>query len=392
MLRHTLFVRGQLPMPYHQLLKVLDEREEHDSIAQQKAAAAAAAASTTPAAAARISGDVGAVNEGAEVGGGGGGRGGRGGPRGAATAGGRSRGTRAKSRRPLAKASAHRRARKCVGVLEETALVLEEAFADATGKGRPVLEALVLFGASHLSPREIYSVTFAEPSPNGSPTGEGNRGRGGVQGKSSLAEAYSRKLVRSVVGEMSSVAFRGLGSCRVHLLLRVADAPVFANPNANAATGSSSSSNNGRGSGTKTPNDDGTNAARLPHPTLALSCAPPSTPLAATTALQHLVPRPGFKIRVSRSRPAPKVSVVLSQRPPAPPSNLSQPPSCSGAVGGHERDGCRGPLAATDEGQLPRGGVGKEGFMQQPQQHGGVWHQLVCPRLVGLKGCDSLAG
>lgn len=49
--------------------------------------------------------------------------------------------------------TAHRRARKCVGVLEEAALALEEAFADAAAKGRPVLEALVLLGASHLSPR-----------------------------------------------------------------------------------------------------------------------------------------------------------------------------------------------------------------------------------------------
>lgn len=32
--------------------------------------------------------------------------------------------------------------------------------------------------------------------------------------------------VRSVVGELSSVTFRALGSCRVHLFLRVADAPV----------------------------------------------------------------------------------------------------------------------------------------------------------------------
>ena len=40
-----------------------------------------------------------------------------------------------------------------MGVLEEIALALEEAFADAAVKGRPVLEALVLLGASHLSPR-----------------------------------------------------------------------------------------------------------------------------------------------------------------------------------------------------------------------------------------------
>jgi len=40
-----------------------------------------------------------------------------------------------------------------VGTMEETALALEEAFSDAAGKGRPVLEALILLGASHLSPR-----------------------------------------------------------------------------------------------------------------------------------------------------------------------------------------------------------------------------------------------
>lgn len=51
--------------------------------------------------------------------------------------------------------------------------------------------------------REIYSVTFAEPSPDESvPGGGGGGGDGGgggfrVQGKSSLAEAYSRKLVRT---------------------------------------------------------------------------------------------------------------------------------------------------------------------------------------------------
>lgn len=49
--------------------------------------------------------------------------------------------------------AAHRRARKCVGALEEAALALEEAFADAAGKRRPVLEAVVLLGASHLSPK-----------------------------------------------------------------------------------------------------------------------------------------------------------------------------------------------------------------------------------------------
>lgn len=32
--------------------------------------------------------------------------------------------------------------------------------------------------------------------------------------------------MRTVVGEMSSVDFRGLGSCRVHIFLRVADAPA----------------------------------------------------------------------------------------------------------------------------------------------------------------------
>lgn len=49
--------------------------------------------------------------------------------------------------------AAHRRARKLVGVLEEITSAVEEAFADAASKGRPVLEALILLGASHLSPR-----------------------------------------------------------------------------------------------------------------------------------------------------------------------------------------------------------------------------------------------
>lgn len=86
--------------------QVLDEREERDAIArEEKAAASAAAAVAAAAAAARVSGDAGAGSE--REGGGGGREGGGGGPRGASTTPGgrRSRGTRAKSGRPLAKAS-----------------------------------------------------------------------------------------------------------------------------------------------------------------------------------------------------------------------------------------------------------------------------------------------
>ena len=50
-----------------------------------------------------------------------------------------------------------------------------------------------------------------------------------LDSKPPLAFGFVPRLaqVRSVVGEMSSVTFRGLGSCRVHLFLRVADAPLF---------------------------------------------------------------------------------------------------------------------------------------------------------------------
>lgn len=90
--------------------QVLDEREERDAIAREEKAAAVAAA----AAAATISGDAGAGDEGGGGGrrgrGEGGGGGGGGGPRGVTTtpASRRSRGTRTKGGRPLAKASGER--------------------------------------------------------------------------------------------------------------------------------------------------------------------------------------------------------------------------------------------------------------------------------------------
>lgn len=50
---------------------------------------------------------------------------------------------------------------------------------------------------------------------------------------------------------------------------------------------------------------------------------------------------------------------------------------------------------AMDEGEGERGGEEEEGIREQrgeeQQQQRGMWHQLLCPRLAGLKGCDSLA-
>ena len=37
---------------------------------------------------------------------------------------------------------------------------------------------------------------------------------------------HLRLQVRCLVGGMSGVTFRGLGSCRVHIFLRLADAPT----------------------------------------------------------------------------------------------------------------------------------------------------------------------
>lgn len=54
-----------------------------------------------------------------------------------------------------------------------------------------------LSSKQHRPTREIYSITFAELPPDRSLPGEGGGGSGGVQGKSSLAEAYSRRLVRT---------------------------------------------------------------------------------------------------------------------------------------------------------------------------------------------------
>ncbi|CBJ29078.1 hypothetical protein Esi_0134_0007 [Ectocarpus siliculosus] len=215
-LRHVLFMRGQLPMPFQQLVKVLDEREERDEVdRQQKSAAAAAAAAALAAREGR-----GRTREGGDALG-----------SGLTETVGRRRSKKAKSGRPLAKAPPHRRARKSLRALAETTLAVEEAFADAARKGRPVLEALVLLGASHLSPRKIYSVTFTgsslDESSESKDTATRNTASGGdVRGKSNLADAYSRTLVRSMVGKMSSMPLRGLGSCRVHLFLRIAEGPV----------------------------------------------------------------------------------------------------------------------------------------------------------------------
>ncbi|CAM9228263.1 unnamed protein product, partial [Pylaiella littoralis] len=299
-LRHVLFMRGQLPMPYHQLLQaskasVLDEREERDHDAREKELAAAAEAAA--AAAARVS---------AVTGGGGGGGGSTAGPgdvclaSAAAVTSSKRRSTRVKSGRPLARTPAHRRARKGLGALDETTRAMEEAFADAAGRGRPVLEALILFGASHLSPsREIYSVTFTQPFPDeGSSKSEdvlqggeqggdanttrsdGGGGTGSVQGKSSLADAYSRKLVRTVVGEMSSVDFRGLGSCRVHIFLRVADAPArdprsSEKPRSTVATAAAAAAAALSIAGVS---DENTSSSTFPTAGLSCGCPPTSCP------------------------------------------------------------------------------------------------------------------
>eukprot|EP00904_Undaria_pinnatifida_P000272 jgi/Undpi1/10245/HiC_scaffold_28.g12698.m1 len=260
-LRHVLFIRGQLPMPYRQLLKTLEEREERDRVAAEEAAAA------------RVSQEAGA---------------------GEGEAGSRLRSAafskkRVKGGRSLARAPAHRRARKALTALEETTASIEQAFADAARKNRPVLEALILLGASHLSPREIYSVIFPGASAGvcgdlaGVCAGRSDGGSGrGARGKISV-DACSRKLVRCLVGGMSGVTFRGLGSCRVHIFLRIADAPV-----------------------------------RDLHVLHAIPAA--SANLAST------------EVRVSRSRPAPKVSIVLSNVP-ASNSQVQACPNRGGAGG-----------------------------------------------------------
>lgn len=117
---------------------------------------------------------------------------------------------------------------------------------------------------------------------------------------------------------------------------------------------------------------------------------------------------------------------MLSKRPPVPPRIASQP-HCGGAVGaelGETRgqqpqpqqqpdvnDGPRSTAAAAQyeqehgchlqqraEGELERGWAEDERVrlqlqqeQQSQQQSRGVWHQLVCARFAGLKGCDSLA-
>ncbi|CAM9904796.1 unnamed protein product, partial [Scytosiphon promiscuus] len=285
LLRSVLFMRGQLPMPAHELLSVrhlggVRRRGCDQTLPKLAILSDGQALLSRASTASTVSGGDGDDTRGCRT-----------------AAGGRKPGRRAKSKRPLAKAPAHRRARKLVAVLEEITLAVEEAFADASRNGRPVLEALILLGASHLSPREVYTVMFAEPSSDGS-SGNG----GGVQGRSGLAEAYARKLVRSMVGAMSSVNLRGLGPSRVHLFLRIADTPAPEAPNL------------------------ATPAAITPHvrvsvlPTIPADPSPtsdmrfqeklhaaPATSARSGAAVAHLSPLPGFKIRVSRSRPAPKV-------------------------------------------------------------------------------------
>ncbi|CAN0324681.1 unnamed protein product, partial [Ectocarpus sp. 12 AP-2014] len=291
-LRHVLFMRGQLPMPFQQLVKVLDEREERDEVDRQQKSTAAAAAAAAAALAAREG--RGRTREGGDALGSGL----------TGTVGRRS--MKAKSGRPLAKAPPHRRARKSLRALAETTLAVEEAFADAARKGRPVLEALVLLGASHLSPREIYSVTFGGSSPEEGSESKDNARRntasgGDVRGKSSLADAYSRTLVRSMVGKMSSMPLRGLGSCRVHLFLRIAEGPVqdlrTAVPVANETMVEASSTLTSKTMASTASTRRSVNSGG------SSSTGPPS----GNSIVQCLTPRPGFKIRTSRSRPAPKV-------------------------------------------------------------------------------------
>ncbi|CAM9236608.1 unnamed protein product, partial [Laminaria digitata] len=296
-LRHVLFIRGQLPMPSRQLLKASHatpcwpKREERDKVAAEEAAAVAAA---------RVSQEVGTGEGGSSSG-----------LRPAAPL---SR-KKAKGGRSLARATAHRRARKTLSALEETTANIDQAFADAASKETPVLEALVLLGASHLSPREIYSVTFPEYSAGacgnlaGVGVGRNDGGNGGGARRKISADACSRKLVRCLVGGMSGVTFRGLGSCRVHIFLRLGDAPardlhaVRAVPAASAVPVGAEDTTR---SGSRMRGNNPTHAsAGFPHG--GGSQAPPHTP-----TFIRLTPRPGFKIRVSRSRPAPKVSIMLS--------------------------------------------------------------------------------
>lgn len=182
---------------------------------------------------------------------------------------------------------------------------------------------------------------------------------------------------------------------------------------------SSRSSNNTRANNpthasTSYPRGEGSRAAPPPPPTLL-----------------RLAPRPGFKIRVSRSRPAPKVSILLST---VSASNNQPLAACSPNRGGGggagsvtsesprqgqrrgqpeveaKGGGCRTVVVsfeggkgrardeATEEGTGGRGGKGEGGgqegggvvVVEGGGDHG-VWHQVVSPRLVGLKGCDGLA-
>lgn len=112
-------------------------------------------------------------------------------------------------------------------------------------------------------------------------------------------------------------------------------------------------------------------------------CAVPGSEASSPAPLLCLAPRPRFKIRLSRTRPAPKVSIVVSRRTTATNPNNSN----SGAVvAGSEQGRGEGPQNLQD-GRSAEWGEGVEG---RAQEHG-VWYQLVCARLAGLKGCESLA-
>lgn len=123
------------------------------------------------------------------------------------------------------------------------------------------------------------------------------------------------------------------------------------------------------------------------HP--AVSVEPPGPPITHTGvfysggtpapiggSLPHLNLRPDFKIRMSRSRPAPKISIVIGRN--------------SGGCG------ASGTGAGQQSGLVGVGGVELEQSIVRSEVNNdlavcGRWHQLIGARLVGLRGCDTLA-
>ncbi|CAM9507728.1 unnamed protein product [Discosporangium mesarthrocarpum] len=282
-------------MPFKQLLQVLEERENQDLLQQEG----------------RLDDE------------GGGNRRGKNGRR----SGGRAHGHGAKGRRLLSRVTAHRRARKTLSALTELSECIKEVFVSAANEGRPVEEALILLGASHLSPREIYSVSFpscppaaaddiSPPRLSGSPV-TSNQGVEGEVKSPSQGDACARKLVRAIIGGTAGINLGELPPSRVHIYLRLPPPQ---------------------------PCGDDSDASVSPRQPVVLS--------------PHLRPQPGFRLRGSRLRPPPCIFI----------SATNDSSSREGSGGG--AGGCR---------------VGMEGGGL------GIWHQVVSSRLVGLKGCNGLA-